>query len=295
MKKSVSSVIPLLLGLSVFMVAFLYVPSVAAQDKIYIREDGSVEGTNSIHQDGDVYTLLGNIFDKGLVVEKSDIVIDGNGHTVSTPPAVDGYNIVLTQLNNVTIRGLVIKDGYIGIFIEDCTRVTVSGNNVSIGDPNFFYIAAAIRLEGGGFHTIIDNTITDSQVGIWITESSHNNKIYHNNFLNNKYSVFGAEEATSVTQWDNGYPSGGNHWDNYDGVDIYSGVYQNETGSDGISDTPYIFVVENETLFADKYPLMETVPVIPEFQPWMIVPLFAVSTGFLLFVKKRKFGTSRND
>ena len=285
MKKSSSFILIILLC---FVVVFIpQIAIVKAQNSIYIKEDGSVEGTNLIHQDGDIYTLLGNIYDKGLVVEKSDIVINGNGHTISTPPSVDGYNVVLTQLNNVTIKGLVIKDGYIGIFIEDCTRITVSRNNVSIGDPNFFYIAAAIRLEGGGFHTLVDNTLTDSQVGVWITESSHDNRIFHNNFINNKYSVFGSEDATSVTQWDNGYPSGGNHWSNYDGVDIYSGVYQNETGSDGIGDTPYVFVVENETLFTDKYPLMENVPVIPEVPSWAILPLIIVVTLVGVIIRKK--------
>ncbi|UCH31942.1 MAG: hypothetical protein JSV05_00640, partial [Candidatus Bathyarchaeota archaeon] len=53
--------------------------------------------------------------------------------------------------------------------------------------------------------------------------------------------------------WDNGYPSGGNFWSDYDGVDVKRGFYQNESGSDGIGDTPYI-IDENA---ADYYPLME--------------------------------------
>jgi nitrous oxidase accessory protein NosD len=52
--------------------------------------------------------------------------------------------------------------------------------------------------------------------------------------------------------WDDGYPSGGNYWSNYTGIDEYSGPSQNETGSDGIGDTPYV-IDENNT---DRYPLM---------------------------------------
>ncbi len=37
------------------------------------------------------------------------------------------------------------------------------------------------------------------------------------------------------------------------GHDIYTGPYQNETGSDGVGDTPYIIDVNNE----DRYPLMK--------------------------------------
>jgi PKD repeat protein len=48
--------------------------------------------------------------------------------------------------------------------------------------------------------------------------------------------------------WDDGYPSGGNYWNDYAGTDLYSGPYQNETGSDGIGDTWYPV--------GDHYPLM---------------------------------------
>jgi hypothetical protein len=55
-----------------------------------------------------------------------------------------------------------------------------------------------------------------------------------------------------VNFWDVDYPSGGNYWSDYGGVDVYSGPYQNETGSDGIGDTPYILDENN----IDHYPLM---------------------------------------
>jgi hypothetical protein len=52
--------------------------------------------------------------------------------------------------------------------------------------------------------------------------------------------------------WDNGYPSGGNYWSNYTGVDMKSGFYQNETGNDGIGDMPHTIDANN----TDRYPLM---------------------------------------
>jgi hypothetical protein len=52
--------------------------------------------------------------------------------------------------------------------------------------------------------------------------------------------------------WDDGYPSGGNYWSDYTGVDLYSGVNQDEPGSDRIGDTPYVFDYHQ-----DNYPLME--------------------------------------
>jgi len=55
-----------------------------------------------------------------------------------------------------------------------------------------------------------------------------------------------------VNIWDDGYPSGGNYWSDYNGTDLFSGSYQNETGSDGIGDTPYVIDENNQ----DNYPLI---------------------------------------
>ena len=59
---------------------------------------------------------------------------------------------------------------------------------------------------------------------------------------------------SGVDFWDNGYPSGGNYWDSYSGIDQYSGLNQNENESDGIGDTSFIINPKN----SDKYPLMGT-------------------------------------
>ncbi len=53
--------------------------------------------------------------------------------------------------------------------------------------------------------------------------------------------------------WDDGYPSGGNYWSNYTGFDLYSGPYQNLTGSDGIGDTNHTIDANNQ----DGYPLIK--------------------------------------
>ncbi|MFZ7138640.1 MAG: NosD domain-containing protein [archaeon] len=287
MNKNKSGVFALAFFLVVVLFSQIQIAS-AQDDSIYIRSDGSVEGTGFIRQDGNIYTLLSG-FSKSIVIEKSDIIVDGKG-AVLTLPSGGGTNIRLTQVNNITIKNMVIKDGYIGVVIENCTHVILSDNNITITDsPTFFYIAAAIRLENGGFHSIVNNNISNSRVGIWITESSHYNRIYHNNFINNKYHVFGDKDAISKSWWDNGYLSGGNYWDNYDGMDSYSGRYQNETGSDKIGDTPYFYLDydnENETLFLDNFPLMKLVD-IPEFSSWIILPLFLVSAFVIMVIKKK--------
>jgi len=71
---------------------------------------------------------------------------------------------------------------------------------------------------------------------------SNNSKIYNNNFINNTQQAALLSDSWN-TIWDDGYPSGGNYWSDYDG-----------TGSDpdGIGDTEYVIDSNN----IDHYPLM---------------------------------------
>src|SRR5437667_2116444 len=76
--------------------------------------------------------------------------------------------------------------------------------------------------------------------------------IYHNNFIQNDSQAY--QSNTGIT-WDNGYPSGGNYWSNYAGVDNCSGPQQNICPSpDGIGDTPPSI---DGTVYQDRYPLMK--------------------------------------
>jgi len=73
---------------------------------------------------------------------------------------------------------------------------------------------------------------------------SSNNSIYHNNFVNNTNQT---DTYNSVNVWDDGYPSGGNYWSNYNGID---------SNRDGIGDTPYVISYLTDGNITDNYPLM---------------------------------------
>ena len=84
--------------------------------------------------------------------------------------------------------------------------------------------------------------------------------------------------SISFNIWDDGYPSGGNYWSNYTDIDLYSGPYQNESGSDGIWDHPYVIDENNQ----DNY------PIVPEFPSTVILPLFMLTTLIVTALLKRK-------
>lgn len=63
-------------------VVVVYVRPVVAQvtiETIYIKSDGSVEGTDKIQRDGNIYTSTDNIVNQSIIVERDNIVVDGAG------------------------------------------------------------------------------------------------------------------------------------------------------------------------------------------------------------------------
>jgi parallel beta-helix repeat protein len=114
-----------------------------------------------------------------------------------------------------------------------------------------------VALSDSRGNVLVENNIAgqNSTNGYGVQMSPHgsNNTFYLNDFANNYVHIDGDDLAPIANVWDNGYPSGGNFWDTYHGVDNYRGSYQNETGSDGIGDTSYQITLVN----IDRFPLME--------------------------------------
>jgi len=196
---------------------------------------------HTIRVDGGTYrehvTIKKSIY---LIGEDKRItVIDGNG---------TGSVIDITS-HHVYVTGFTLRNGTHGFFIETSSYNIISGNIVMSNQHGIDLFstcpcAPALR------NTIRNNFITNNTIGIHL-EISADNAIFHNNFINNTQQVY-IQTSGYSNVWDDDYPSGGNHWSEYSDLDLYSDPYQNETGNDGIGDTPYDIDVNNH----DNYPLM---------------------------------------
>jgi len=125
----------------------------------------------------------------------------------------------------------------------------------TIENNEVYLNAIAIQLsENARYNTFRGNTLSNNDYGFMIMErpedeENYGNKIFHNNFVENTHQ---AVDNGAGNMWDDGYPSGGNCWSDYTGVDEKFGLNQDQHGRDGIGDTPYIIDANNR----DRYPLM---------------------------------------
>src|SRR6266704_3870677 len=140
-----------------------------------------------------------------------------------------------------------------GIVVSSSGNVKISQNSVRDSACSAYSPAESMIVGGSSSVQIFGNNITSPYScgsGI-VLQSATGSLVYHNNLVNN--SVQASDDNPGKNQWDNGYPSGGNYWSDYKGVDNCSGPQQNICPSpDGIGDTPYMF-----SSAQDNYPLMK--------------------------------------
>jgi len=127
MRRLVLTITLVIVFLGMLSVAYR-VRIVKAGGTVYIRSDGSIDPpTAPIYRDGDVYTLTGNIYDE-IVIEKSNIVIDGSGNMLQGNGSGYGFNL---KASLVTVKNANIENFSIGIYLNSSSNNTISGNNIT--------------------------------------------------------------------------------------------------------------------------------------------------------------------
>jgi peptide/nickel transport system substrate-binding protein len=267
LKRKLFSVLILFMLLLNMGVVVFNVRPVRAAGTIYIHSDGSIEplGAPITTSDNATYLLMNDTFDS-IIIERSNILFHGNDHSVQGSGNGTGI-LLLNWLVNVTIEDIQIINWANGIYMPNIynssvlqnslllnqygVHLSLSYNNIVSGNTIINCTAEGIRLSYSSNNTISKNNIETNYVGIQI-QSSTGNTFYHNNFIYNAASQAYAETGNSTNAWDGGYPWCGNYWSNYNGTDLSSGPFQNETEPDRAGDTSYAI----DSVNIDKYPLM---------------------------------------
>jgi parallel beta-helix repeat protein len=255
------------------------------QGSITINANGNITpSTAPIQQTGNTYTLTGDVVGS-ISVLRSNMVFDGNGHSLIAEGAghgVEGLSVgnnpVVTGATNVTVKNLSVEGSVFGISLVETTNALVFNNTISETRNVQFHPTAGIRVDGGGSNTIKGNNVINNYCGMYFLETQNNlivgnnienssnpdksgygivfwgasnNTIYHNSFINNDVQAYddSFNSPFSVNTWDNGYPSGGNYWNDYQTKYPNAKMIDNS----GLGDKPYVIDSKN----TDRYPLME--------------------------------------
>ena len=227
--------------------------------------DGSVTGTNDFVQNGEVYTLTGNIA-IGVQVKKSNIVIDGSGYTLS---GNGGLGIDLSndiqqdfsrpRISNVTLRNLRIVNCSVGVYSNGGSNNNFYAIYVANCSQECFFLIGSARITcctikgttaismdyGSSYNVITENNLTGSII-IWLSE---------------------------------GETVDGNFWSDY----LIRYPYATEIGNSGIGNTPYIFCTaqngSTQIMYQDSHPRMTPIilPTAPPTSPPSSTPSFTLT------------------
>ncbi len=266
---------------------------------IYIHADGNITPSSvPIQREGDTYRLLDDLYNSPIILERNNIVFDGEGYTLEGAAQAIALNITCS---NVTVRNLQVwnwETGVLGAYnnvtIQNC-NLTGNGKGFGIYADNYRvagnYIAQntwGIRVQGNNV-AVTGNQLVGNSIGIWISsfQGNYNQNtiafnvfetegqiaietdlggefmVHHNNFiipLNQGPIVQTAYLVVPGDETQVVMPS----WDN--GVEgnywsNYAAKYPNasEVDATGVYDLPYVInVAPNLT---DRYPLVREVDV----------------------------------
>ena len=276
-RKLVYSIVLVVVLIGVLGVVFNVQKVEAPHLIIFIRADGSIDpsGVNITSSDNVTYTFTADI-NASIVVQRSNIIIDGIGHTLDglSGAILEGLN--LTGVSNVTIKNVnVVGFGY-GIYLQSSTLNIISGNNITFNEGNIYLGnssdnkitgntitdgAEAIQLYASSNNTISGNSMSDNYNGVWSRLSSAENVISGNNITNNEIGVYltplsnnnivygnniTANTNSGIGLWDSSNNSiyGNNIVDNGFGILFYGSTHNHIYGNNIINNEIGVFIWE---------------------------------------------------
>ena len=206
-EKTVLRLTLLVLIVSVLTATFQIQQVRAVSTTIYIRADGSIDPLTAPISTSDnvTYTLTDNIasLGDGIVVERNNVTIDGNGFTLHGGGDGRGFN--LTSTDNVTIKNTTIEAFYYGVWQFSSSNSVITNNYVTANTAYSIYIEKSTNV------TISNNNVTDNyEYGVEIHQSQNVN-VTGNFIKNNNGDGIYLSACSEVTLKNNTLINNGNN------------------------------------------------------------------------------------
>lgn len=208
------------------------------EDGVFLKHSDDVRISYNVISNG-FYGIQGR-YSSNLTVSKNTILSSG----------WEGIFIFETMNSNISMN-VVTSSLRQGIHLLYAENIVIADSVISSCNETGIYLdtSEAIVVHRNSF---LNNTVGISLgVGWW--DYSRKVTVYSNDFIENTQHA--TDVGTDQNLWNTSYPTGGNYWDNYTGVDQFSGPDQDQPGSDGIGDSPQ--AIDTNTF--DYYPLMTSI------------------------------------
>jgi len=133
---------------------------------IFIKSDGSVVPSSApLQKIGSTYVLSHDV-QAGIAVEKSDVVIEGNGYALQG--SCSGTGLYLRSVNNVTVRNVKVQYFIYGFFLAQSDSSVMKTNS---------FTNCGIVTQGSSYNQIVENTLTRGGISL---QSGHDNRVIEN-------------------------------------------------------------------------------------------------------------------
>ena len=149
----------LLLSSGVPMTGFAMASTVLEPSNVIINDEGKIQPpTAPITNQGNTYTLTGDLPNSNLNIQRSGITFNGVNFTV--------YGTITIESDYVTVANTTINSGGLGIL--------VNGSHSVIANNVFFHNLADISLNSG-YATVAGNNDTGGAYRVFYVNSDYNN------------------------------------------------------------------------------------------------------------------------